>query len=236
VDNVQADLGANPFNYRLNAAPNYAPATTPSGDQARDQFVNAGGTDYNIGFFGRGSWANYTRHYPAGTYNVIGRFAEGNAATEDTMSIVTSGYGMLTQTTNYLGSFAIAAKGWGTWQWSPLLDASGNPVKVTLDGTRATLQLEGTPVTGHDEANVNFFMLVAVTPSPTITATINGANIKVSFATQTGYSYQLQYKNQLTDVGWTPVGSPVSGNGSTNSLNDPAAGVSRFYHVQVSAQ
>lgn len=234
IDNVQADLNANPFNYRLNAAPNYAPSTTTSGDSARDQLVNAGRTDYNIGFFGHNSWANYTRHYPAGTYNIIGRFAEGNNATEDTMSIVTSGYGTATQTTNYLGTFPIAAKGWGTWEWAPLTDAQGNPVKVTLDGTRTTLQLEGTPITGHDEANVNFFMLVAVTPSPTLTATMSGANIHVSFPTQSGYSYQLQYKNSLSDPTWTSVGAPVSGNGSVQFINDPVATTgNRFYHVQV---
>jgi hypothetical protein len=233
IDNVQADLGANPFNYRLSAAPNYAPSTTTSGDSARDQLVNAGRTDYNIGFFGRGSWANYTRHYPAGTYNIIGRFAEGNNATEDTMSVLTSGYGTTTQTTNFLGTFPIAAKGWSTWQWAPLTDAQGNAVKVTLDGSRTTLQLEGTPINGHDEANVNFFMLVAVTPSPKLTAAMSGGNIQISFPTQSGYSYQLQYKNNLTDPNWTSVGSPVSGDGTVKSVSDAATLSNRFYHVQI---
>jgi len=73
VDNNQADLNGSPFLYRLNSP---GPATTVAGDYARTQFSS--GTDYNIGFFGHNSWANYTRHYPAGTYNVIGRFAEGN--------------------------------------------------------------------------------------------------------------------------------------------------------------
>lgn len=236
VDNVQADLGANPFNYRLNAAPNYAPATTPSGDQARDQFTNAGATDYNIGFFGHNSWANYTRHYPAGTYNIIGRFAEGNNPTEDTLSVVTSGYGTATQTTNYLGTFPIAAKGWGTWEWAPLTDGQGNPVKVTLDGSRTTLQLGGTPITGHDEANVNFFMLVRVAPSPKLAAVVNGSNLQISFPTETGYSYQLQYRAHLTDPSWTSLGSAVTGNGSSQSVSDSLTNGARFYRVQVTAQ
>ena len=233
VDNVQADLGGNPFNFRANAAPNYAPATTPSGDQARDQFTAASATDYNIGFFGHNSWANYTRHYPAGTYNVVGRFAEGNAATEDTLSIVTSGYGTSTQTTNLLGTFAIPAKGWGTWEWSTLTDGSGKPIKITLDGSLATLQLEGTPTVGHDEANVNFFMLVAVAPSPKLTATTGGGNIHISFPTQNGYNYQLQSNTNLNGPNWISVGSPLSGNGNVQSLNDPAIGGARFYRVQV---
>jgi hypothetical protein len=232
IDNVQADLNANPFNYRLNAAPNYAPSTTPSGDSARDQFTAASATDYNIGFFGHGSWANYTRHYPPGTYNVVGRFAEGNSATEDTFSLVTSGYATTTQTTNYLGTFAIPAKGWSTWEWAPLTDSSGNAVKVTLNGTLTTLQLEGTPITGHDEANVNFFMLVAVAPSPVLTATMTGGNIHISFPTQTGYNYQVLYKNSLSDATWTPLGSALSGNNAVQSVSDPATGT-RFYRVQV---
>ena len=233
--NVQSDLNANPFNYRLNAAPNYAPSTTTSGDAARDQLVNAGRTDYNIGFFGHNSWANYTRHLSGqNADNIIGRFAEGNNATEDTMSIVTSGYGTATQTTNFLGTFPIAAKGWGTWEWAPLADAQGNPVKVTLDGTQTTLQLEGTPIQGHDEANVNFFMLVAVTPSPLLTATMNNKNIHISFPTQSGYTYQLQYKNNLSDVGWTSrCGAAVSGDGTAKFVEDTATQGSRFYLVKV---
>lgn len=232
VDNSQADLNANPFNYRANAAPNYAPSTTASGDSARDQFTNAGATDYNIGFFGHNSWANYTRHYPAGTYNIIGRFAEGNSATEDTMSILTSGYGTATQTTNYLGQFSIPAKGWSTWEWAPLTDGSGHPVKVTLTSALTTLQLEGTPVTGHDEANVNFFMLVRVAPSPTLTPTLSAGNIHISFPTETGYNYQVLYKNSLSDSAWTPLGSALPGNNAVQSVNDTAGGT-RFYRVQV---
>jgi hypothetical protein len=232
IDNIQADLGASPFLYRANAAPDYAPATTQAGDGSRDQF--SGGTDYNIGFFGHNSWANYTRHYPAGTYNIVGRFAEGNAATEDTISIVTSGSGTSNQVTTVLGTFAIPANGWGTWEWSTLVDGSGKPVKVTLDGSQTTLQLGGTPTTGHDEANVNFFMLVAVTPSPKLTSVINGGNIKISVPTQNGYSYQLLYKNNLTDPIWNPMGGAIPGDGTVHTVSDSTAGqTSRFYSVQV---
>ena len=232
IDNVQADQNANPFNFRANAAPNFAPSTTSSGDQARDQFTAVSATDYNIGFFGHGSWANYTRHYPAGTYNVIGRFAEGNNPTEDTLAIVTGGQTTASQTTTTLGTFPIAAKGWGTWQWAPLLDGNGNPVKVTLDGSQTTLQLQGTPITGHDEANVNFFMLVAVTPSPTLNAAVSRGILQFSIPTQNGYSYQLQYSTNLANPTWTPLSSLISGDGSVHSVNDPLAGT-RYYRVQV---
>jgi hypothetical protein len=231
IDNIQADLGANPFNFRVNAAPNYAPSTTPSGDAARDQFAG-GATDYNIGFFGHNSWANYTRHYPAGTYMIVGRFAEGNNATEDTMALVASGQGTSNQVTTALGTFAIPAKGWGTWEWAPLTDGSGKPVKVTLDGSQTTLQLGGSPIQGHDEANVNFFMLVAVTPSPILKASVSSGSIHISFPTQNGYTYQVQGNTDIAGPNWVSVGTAVTGNGSVQSVDDSVAGV-RFYRVQV---
>jgi len=228
VDNNQSDLGASPFLYRLNSP---GPSTTVAGDMPRAQFAG-GGTDYNIGFFGHNSWANYTRHYPVGTYTVIGRFAEGNAATEDTLSQLTSGYGTSNQTLNALGTFHIAPKGWSAWEWEQLTDGSGNPVRITLDGSLQTLQLEGTSVTNHDEANVNFFMLLPVTPTPKLTATISGGNIHISFPTQTGYTYLVQWKSHLTDASWTLLAS-LPGNNAVQSVSDPSTVGSRFYRVQI---
>src|SRR6202021_1665483 len=107
------------------------------------QFTSNSGTDYNIGFFGVGSWCNYTRHYPAGTYNVIGRFAEGAGTALAGLSVVTNGAGTLTQSSNYLGTFTIPAGGWSTWEWVSLLNANGSLAQVTLDGSQTTLQLQG---------------------------------------------------------------------------------------------
>jgi hypothetical protein len=206
---------------------------TAANDQARVQFTSVGATDWSIGSFGPGSWANYTRHYPSGTYNVVGRFAEGAAVTETTLSELTSGYGISPQTTNFLGTFNIPLGGWSSWEWSTLVDGNGNPVKITLDGSRQTLQLGGSTNASQPEVNVNFFMLVPATPSPKITATVSGANITISFPTQNGYGYQLQYKIHLTDPSWTSLGGVVSGNGSVQSANDSSSNGSRFYRVQV---
>jgi len=206
---------------------------TTSGDLPRTQFTSVSATDYSIGSFGPGSWANYTRHYPAGTYNVVGRFAEGAAVSAATLSQLTGGYGASTQTTNFLGTFNVAEGGWSAWEWASLVDNNGNPVRVTLDGTRQTLQLGGSPLNSQPEVNVNFFMLVSVPPSPKLTAAVSGGNVTISFPTQSGYSYQVQYKNNLTDPSWTSLGGSLSGNGSSQSANDPAGVSSRFYRVLV---
>jgi hypothetical protein len=67
-----------------------------------------------------------------------------------------------------------------------------------------------------------------------VTAGLSGGNVTLSFLTQSGFSYQVQYKNNLTDATWTSLGSALSGNGSVQSASDPTAGnAHRFYRVQV---
>ncbi len=98
-----------------------------AGDLPRDQFTTAGKTDYNLGSFGTNSWANYTRHYPAGTYNVVGRFGEGAGIAGANLALLTNGV-----STNLLGSFTVQNLGWPTWQWQMMLDGSGNPGRCDL--------------------------------------------------------------------------------------------------------
>jgi hypothetical protein len=66
-----------------------------------------------------------------------------------------------------------------------------------------------------------------------LAARVSGGNVTVSFLTATGFSYQVEYRNHMTDATWTPLGSPVSDNGSSQSVKDPVAGSSRFYRVQI---
>jgi hypothetical protein len=86
---------------------------------------------------------------------------------------------------------------------------------------------------GDPSINVSFFVLVPAPQPITLTATVSGGSVIVSFPTETGSSYQVEYKNRLADATWAPLGSPVSGNGSSQSVKDPTAGSSRFYRVQI---
>jgi hypothetical protein len=45
------------------------------GVEAREEFIDAGGFDYQLDWFGIGDWANYTDVYPAGSYFVYVRTA-----------------------------------------------------------------------------------------------------------------------------------------------------------------
>ena len=91
---------------------------------------------------------------------------------------------------------------------------------------------------GDPTINAGFFMLIpALAPSGAITlkAAVSGGIIVISFPTQNGSSYQLEYKNTLTDPGWTSLGSAVPGNGSVQSATDTdtATGGHRYYRVAV---
>ena len=236
VDNQQSDANANPFLYRnvdVAGTLGPAPSTPLAGDLPRAQFTGTY-SDYNIGFFGQGSWCNYTRHYPAGTYYVWERYAEGGSGTtESTLSLITNGYGTSNQVATVLGSFVNPVESWSIYRWAPLVDTNNNWVKVTLNGSQQTLQLAGTPNNGQPEVNVNFLLLAPVPPPLRLTASISGANINLSFPTQIGSNYQVLYKSSLTGGTWQPLGGAVAGNGSTMSVNDPLGPGTRFYRLQV---
>lgn len=240
VDTHQINFNAAaPYLYRTNSlglpGEGNGMATEINGDSKREQYLGVGNSnvDYTVGYFSGGSWMNYTRNYPAGSYNVYGRLAAGNGnATSVTLSQVTSGWGTTSQTTNFLGTFTVGSTGWESYNLIPLRDDSGNLVTVALNGPTNTLQV-GIPVGVLSDVNVNFLMLVPLSGPFSITSvSISSGTITVSFPTQNGLSYQLLYKNSLTDPSWTPIGSPVSGNGSIKSVGDTVGGSMRFYRVQ----
>ena len=206
--------------------------TDETGDVPRLRY--AGTNDFNIGWFTAGEWVNYTRTYPAGKYHVYGRFARGtgtNAA--PVLSRVTDGVGTMTQTTVDLGSFSVDSHGWGTYNWILLRDGSGEPVTLVLNGSVATFRLTSAGPEDNTEANANFLMLLPIANPVTLNATLTGGNMVLSFDTETGFSYQVQYKQQLENGSWSNLGSSISGNGTVQTVSDPATAGKRFYRLQV---
>ena len=203
--------------------------TEVNGDVVRPQYNGTGYSDYSIGYFSAGSWANYTRHYPAGNYNVYARLAAGGGATTCTLSRVTKGWGTTTQTTNFLGTFSVPNTAWESYNYIPLEDNFGNLVTVSLNGSTNTLQL-GRPTTASADCNANFLMLVPVFQSY---VSSGNTNVVISFPTQAGFNYQAQYKTNLTDAQWSTLGSPVSGNNLMESVTNSPSSQTRFYRVQI---
>jgi hypothetical protein len=61
---------------------------------------------------------------------------------------------------------------------------------------------------------------------------VTGTNIAVSFPSESWHSYQLQYKNAVTDSGWSNLGSLVGGNDALQTITDSASSSNRFYRVK----
>ena len=103
---------------------------------------------------------------------------------------------------------------------------------VPITGTTNTLKLQRTdPSEAIPDVNVNFLMLVPVAQPVLLNATVSGANILISFQTEAGLSYQVQYKTNLTDATWLALGSPIAGDGTVKVVSDPHSGNSRFYRA-----
>ncbi len=211
-------------------------ATEVTGDTLRPKYLNAQNTnnnpyivDYDVYYWATNGWINYTRTFPSGNFYLAARLSAGNGAFNLQCTQVTNGVGTGTQMTNSLGSFKGSGTSFATWQNVYLTDANTNKVVLSLGGVE-TLQFIG----DYNE-NVNYFELVPLTPlSPKITASLSGSNIQLSFPTQTGFSYTMYFKNNLTDSTWTQLGSAMPGTGSVMSVTDGIGGRStRFYELTV---
>jgi hypothetical protein len=130
--------------------------TVASGDYSRKDHLTAGVLDYRIDPFNGdpsfgGSWLNYTRDWPAGTYWVIGRLSTDIGLSGQLMlSVVTP------TSTNDVGTFSInGGKGWSSFENVYLLDTNNNIAAITLSG-KETLR-----ATSGGNLLPNFFTLVA---------------------------------------------------------------------------
>jgi hypothetical protein len=203
---------------------------SPLPSYAAAQRIDGSVQNYNVAWWQTNAWMNYTRTFPTGNFYVYGRLAgvtAGNPYTNELDKVI-SGWGTSTQTTQPLGIFRSVGAGVGVWQWVPL-SANGQPALVSLSGTNT---LRVTTLSGG--ANADFFMLVpAPAAAVSMTASLSGSNIILSFPTQPGFSYTVQYKDGLTAGTWTPLGAAVAGDGFVKSVSDGPLGVGRFYRLAI---
>ena len=129
----------------------------------------------------------------------------------------------------------------GTNQWVgldiPLSQfASANPSTV-LANIQQILWVDnvGSGVLGANFYIDNVYFYTAATPTrPTITTSLSAGSLRLSFPTQSGFNYTVQYKTNLTDSTWLNLGVAVVGNGSAQTVTDPTNGSARrFYRLSV---
>jgi len=62
----------------------------------------------------------------------------------------------------------------------------------------------------------------------------SGANLILSWPSVAGQQYQLEYKEDLSTPTWTPLGSPVTGDGGTlTAINNFGASNQRFFRLRL---
>ena len=68
--------------------------------------------------------------------------------------------------------------------------------------------------------------VVSITPS------LSGSNLRLSFPTQTGFGYTVQYKAKLTDTSWSTL-TVTNGTGATAVVTTSANNTNRFYRLSI---
>jgi len=197
------------------------------GVEAREEFIDAGGFDYQLDWFGIGDWANYTDVYPAGSYFVYVRTAGLNGIPFSMyLAQVVSGAGTTNQVLRQLGQWSAVGINQQTYSWVPLTDGGlMAPVAVKLGGV-STLQMGTT--TG--DCYPNYFMLVPAS-GINLSATKAGGNVDLTFSTQAGAAYRVFYRTNLISGNWIFLTTTL-GNGTQNTVSDNSRPNSvRFYKV-----
>jgi hypothetical protein len=71
---------------------------------------------------------------------------------------------------------------------------------------------------------------------PTLAATLSGGTVLLTFPAESGFQYQVEYKNTLNTAAWNLLGEPIAGSGVVETATDSAGQTNRFYRLQVQLQ
>src|SRR5882762_3904774 len=81
------------------------------------------------------------------------------------------------------------------------------------------------------------FALTALHVSAAVYLQLGGTatnSVALSFSTDAGISYQVQYSPVLPATNWMSLGIPIVGDGTTNTVSDSTSGSeARFYRVHI---
>ena len=65
----------------------------------------------------------------------------------------------------------------------------------------------------------------------TVATSVSGGSVTLSWLSQGATDYQVVYKDNLTDLSWTPIGGLIAGDGSVKSASFATTLTKRFYSV-----
>lgn len=93
----------------------------------------------------------------------------------------------------------------------------------------------GSSTDGMIELNVIQSASAVAATAPTLSATLDGSNVNISWNSVSGNSYQLQSATNLAAPVWSNVGATVAGNGALRSVAVPKTSTNTFFRVSVTA-
>ena len=202
--------------------------------ETRNYFVAAGVENYAVTGLNPDDWQNYTRSFSNGNYRAYLRYG-GLMDQSIQLGLVTGDVSQYDQTVTPIGIFnAPLINSEAIYRYTSLTDTNGNPITVALSGVQ-TLRLTGLEVTpDYGGIVTDFFMLVPFTAQPTqpkLSISSSGGQITISFPTQSGLTYTLQYKDHLGDPSWQSITPSVAGDGGVKSVTQSLGQPSRFYRL-----
>ncbi|HEV2693945.1 MAG TPA: hypothetical protein VG347_13710 [Verrucomicrobiae bacterium] len=101
---------------------------------------------------------------------------------------------------------------------------SGSEMTHIINGTGNTLNTGVTTTTANTLWSNPTFSLGAGLD-------VTRTNAAITLPTESWHSYQLQFKNAVTDSGWSSLGSPFGGNDTLNTVLGATLQSSRYYRV-----
>jgi len=100
---------------------------------------------------------------------------------------------------------------------------SGSEMTHIINGTGNTLN------TGVTTATANSLWQ---NPLFSISALQTDTNLNISLPTESWHSYQLQYKDRLTDPVWSVLGGSLGGDDTLDLIATPMPSSNRFYRIK----
>lgn len=207
-----------------------------SRDIVRAKFTAAGGAassvyDYDVGDIREGEWLNYTRTFPAGTYEIYLREALINGTQAETvLEKVTGNSSQPKQTTQVLGSF-LAVKTGFLYRNFPLTDGLGkSKIVVRLSGSETLRVRQVSPDPADGAIYQNYLVLVPVADSGPQRATVTGvAPVQGAVVETVTPSVQATIQNRDTTLNIGTIVLRINGQIVTPKVTSEANGATVSY-------
>jgi hypothetical protein len=109
----------------------------------------------------------------------------------------------------------------GQFTWAPAFPRTNTISIIVADN--------GTPSLSATQT----FTVTVYLPPKLTSVSESGGELTFSWQAPSGLSYQVEYKDDLNALSWTPIGSPLVGNGGILSFAHPLTPQRRFFRLRI---